>query len=297
MIVTLPTAQQRILRAAGATVSIQWADGDGLPVAPTAPVLLDVRSSLLNAAVVSDRAATGTGSGAYSATLSAAETALLDLLTLSWQDSASRTATTYAEVVGGYYFTPAELREFDTSLDDPARYTDAAIVRARRQVEDEFEQIAGVAFVPRYRLVIADGTGTSTLYLRTRRVRVVSELEIVDPDTDTRSAADAELWYHTIDASRLVCTAGAVWPAGRGNVLVHVEHGYDRPPEDLKVAAMRRCRQKLNATRGGIPDGADRWTTQDGSIVYATIPGRGRIGDPDIDAVLARYTIAPPGVA
>lgn len=249
-----------------------------------------------------------TGSGQYTYTLPGGPTAgtsatwQLDTLQVSWTGSiggATVTLTDIVEVVGGFYFGLAEARASDSAISDPVKYPTAALAAARIQVEQECEEICYRAFVPRFRRVLLNGTGRDT---------------IVTPDPDLRALRAASISYTTggdlqalsaTDIARTVIGAdglltrqyGLPWPYGRGNVLSEYEYGLDMPPEELRVAAMKRLRSVLTAKSSGIPDRVSSYTTQEGSTYRVTQPGRRSTGIPDVDAVYARYAAPPTGFA
>jgi hypothetical protein len=118
-------------------------------------------------ASVTSGTATSTGAGVYSFVL-AAQSAL-KALTISWTGTIAGSATTqqtYAEIVGGFFFTLQEGRDSDDVLQDLDRYPAADLAAARLEVETEAENICDLAFVPRYDRVVLDGSGTGELLLK-----------------------------------------------------------------------------------------------------------------------------------
>lgn len=298
MPISVRHAHQQILAGSAATLTWQPVDADGEPAAPDGTVTIGIVRADGTVLVAPGAATVGAANAARTYALTGAQTTTLDLMTATWTDSGGGTAVTQIEIVGGYYFRAAEARTKDTSLADTSTYPNTAIIEARREVEDEFEEIAGVAFVPRYRRGRYDGTGTPRLALSTPQVRTVRTITVGVDSTSSTVFTAAELAAIDVDGSGVIERLdGGVWPSGCRNILIEWEHGWDRPPADVKTAAIRRTRQRLNQFRSSIPDGAERWTTPEGTIVFATIPGRGRIGDPEIDAVLQRHSQAAPTFA
>jgi hypothetical protein len=203
------------------------------------------------------------------------------------------------EVVGGFYFGLAEARASDAVLTDPVKYTTAALAAARIQVEQEIDEICYRAFVPRFRRVVLDGTGTDTIStpdpdLRTLRAASIAyltggDLQVLTGSYLTRVVPVAD--------GLLVRQYGLPWPFGTGNAVVEYEYGLDAPAEELRQAAMRRLRTVLTAKNSGIPDRAASYTTQEGSTYRLTLPGRRSTGIPDIDAVYMRYAAPNIGFA
>ena len=286
-------ADQRVLRGSAPTVRWTYLDGDGSAAAPGGSVTYTV-STADGTAVTSGTASAVSGTtGQFSFALTAAQTASLNLLTVVWT-AASATFTTYVEIVGGYYFSLEEARASDPTLADTTKYPDARVLEVRREVEDEFEDICGVAFVPRYARVTVDGSGTATLRPGLRRLRT---LRSARQYSDLGSAAytaltAAELAGVDVSASALTRTNGVWWDRGVGNVVLEVEHGYDAVPPTIKTAALTRLRHRLNANKTGIPDRAQSFTVAEGGTFSLTTAGRRSTGIPDVDAELARH-IAP----
>lgn len=243
----------------------------------------------------------GAGSGTYWFVL-AAQSAL-KALTITWSATiagAATIATTYAEIVGGHFFSLAEGRGSDESLDDATVYPLADLVAARLEVEVECENICDLAFVPRYARVVLDGTGTSELVLQhpDRTYRSVAEVRTVrsvimadSPDSPFTTFSAGELADLAVAADgTLVRTGGQVFTEGRRNVIVEFEYGLDRPPADLVREAKIRLRTVLNANKSGVPDRASSFTMTDGGTFRLDMPGPFKTGIPTVDAAYGRYS-------
>lgn len=296
---TRPVAEQQILRGVAATLSWQPTDSTGEPAAPSGTVTVGVTKADGTVVVAAGTATTGSSTSPRTYALAAQNT--LELLTVTWTDSGdSSTATQLVEVVGGYWFTVAQAAARDEKLADQAKYPPARIVAVRAEVEAEFEDVTGQAWVPRYRRETLRGTGHNEIVTTEVRVRTVRSVRAYDPDGvthDTWSAGDlAELTI--TDHGTLLRPDGAAWAKGI-RYVVEYEHGHDRPPVDLRDAAVTRLRHRLNAHRSGIPDRATTLSTDAGQTFALATPGlRGFItGIPDVDVVLGRYTFQRIGVA
>lgn len=291
-------ADQRILRGVAATLSWQNVDSDGTAAAPAGAVTVRVQQADGTDLLAAGTATDGTTSDPRTVDLTAAQTATLDLLTVTWSDAGdSSTHTTYVEIVGGYYFSVDDARSADASLVDGGKYTADDIVAARREVEDEFETICGVAFVPRYRRVTLSGTGSTRLLLDDpviRTVRSVRSYSDWGAASYTELSTDelADIQYDDVGV-----LTGATWVYGTRNLVVEYEHGYDRPPAEIKRAAITRLRARLNMARSGIPDRATSFVSSDGGTFRLDTPGMYKTGQPEVDAVLARYSLRIPSIA
>lgn len=292
-----PVADQRALRGVAATLSWQNIDADGSAAAPAGTVTVGVTKAD-GTEVLPGTATSGAGSSPRTVALTAAHTAELNLLTATWTDGGDLSAhTTLVELVGGYYFSVAEARASDSTLADTAKYPDAAILVARREVEDDFEQICDVAFVPRYRRERLDGTGCGELLLPTPHVRrVVSIREYSSPTTYQSWSAGELAGIQAHPTGRLVSSQRHfAW--GDRNLVIEWEHGHDRPPGRVKTAGMRYLRYRLNESLSAIPDRATGFTVTDGGTYRLDTASRWKVGVPDIDAELERWSMRVDGFA
>jgi hypothetical protein len=207
------------------------------------------------------------------------------------------------EICGGHFFSIRKGRDSDADLSDTDRYTTADLIQARLEVEQECEWICAQAFVPRWRRLRVDGTGTSDLVLPDggdevrggvllRGVRAVRAVTLFPragqagvPLTGQQLAA---LTIRTGGALRR--TDGTVWPAGDSNVVVDVEYGADRPPDDLVRAALTRFRSRAQLTKTQIPDRAVSFTVTEMGTYRLSLPDAFRTGIPEVDAAYGRYS-------
>lgn len=290
---------QQILRGVAATLSWQNVNGSGEAAAPAGNVTVSVTRADGTILVAGGTATSGTGSDPRTYDLASSANQLLDVLTVVWTDVGdSSTHTTYVEVVGGYYFTVAEARLSDRMLTDPDKYPDSLIVATRREVEEEFEAICGVAFVPRFRRETFSGVGSSALLLGSHPLRAVRAVwNYSDADTYTAWTSD-ELETLVLDDWGLITSRTGV-PFGWGdrNIVVAYEHGMSRPPAEVKRAALQRLRWRMNQQFSGIPERTETYAaTEVGSFGLARA-GADKTGNDQIDAVLARHSRRVPGIA
>jgi len=244
-------------------------------------------------ALVTNQSATGTA-GAFTYTLTGAQTAQLDLLTATWTVSSVVRATTRHEIVGGYYFTIAEARAVDPAFNQQ-NYSDAQMIAARRDVEDEFERICGVAFVPRFRRGRIRPTGTNIAKAPNPKPRTVTAARIWWSASSYTDLTQTELSHIVCEDDGTIRRSDLfVWPYYADSIEVGLEHGFDRPPADIKRAAMTRLRMRLNMARSGIPDRATSYSVADGGTYRLDTADALKVGVPDIDGVLARYSYQVP---
>lgn len=278
------SSSQRIVAATAATLIWQGVDQDGEPADPGTVTVAVSRAdgSVVRAA---GTATTGTGSTPRAVALTVAETATLDDLLLTWSVAGTVVATTHAEIVGGVYASVAEIRAIEDSIADLADDTTATIKRARSEVESTIEQVCRQAFVPRFSVLEVP----SDRMLRIPNLRAVRWMKTV------QAVAGIAL-YNPFDPFGSIY---GPWGTAGERVLVGVEHGLDRPPPDLKRAAIKAIRRQATLNKSGIDARAMSYTGPSGETQRFPTPGLGPwiTGIPDVDEVFQRYTMTDvPGV-
>lgn len=291
---------QRILRGVAASLAFMNVDSDGTNTAAAGAVTVGVTKGDGSTLIASGSATTD--SNPYLYALTAANNTELQWLTATWTDGGdSSTHTTLVEVVGGYYASVAEIRNSDSSLLDEVKYPDARLIQARWDTEVEFEAACGVSFVPRYRRVQLDGLGGRWILLPDQMVRIVRSVRVYSDATTYTSSTAAELAAMDVTGGTGIITRtdGGVFSSGCKNIVVEYEHGFDRPPADVRQAFLTRVRSRLNFDKSGIPDRATTYVPAEGGTFALATPGRGGsiTGIPDVDVVLARYGRNIPGIA
>ncbi|MGE3620749.1 MAG: hypothetical protein AB7L84_09830 [Acidimicrobiia bacterium] len=286
----LPTVpHQRVQRGVASTLRWENVDEDGDLVAAAATVTVAVAKADGTEVVAAGTATTNPSPGLYTYALGAVAT--LETLTATWTVAGGASHRTVVEVCGGFLCSVAELRAAETSLADPTKYPAATLAQARLETEAECEWICDVAFVPRHRRVAVDGDGTSDLAIPDPHVRQVRSVRIYSAPDSYRAFTAAELAALQIRSRMIVRSDGAIFDGGVGNVVVEYEHGYDRPPQDLKRQFMQRTRWWVNQVRSGIPDRATRFTVADGGTYALDTANPYKTGMPDVDAAYGRYSL------
>ncbi len=219
------------------------------------------------------------------------------LLTVAWSATiagASVVESDLVEIVSGFFFTLREGRNSDSTLADTGKYPTADLIARRLEVEQECEEICDRAFVPRYKRLVLDGPGTPELILAgVNDIRSIRAVKVAPRSGEAFIALlPTELSRLAITPDQvLLRTDGNIWAEARSNVVVELEYGLDRPPEDLKRASMVRLRSRLNQPRSGVPERALSYTTSDGTTYRLTTPDAYTTGLPDVDAVYGRYSL------
>jgi hypothetical protein len=266
----------RVQQATPYTIQKQWTE-DGVAVDP-GTVTIGITAADGTVVVAPGTSTNGTGTAVRGFLLTTTHTALLDNLTATWTSTLKGTLTTRVEVVGGFLFSIADARAV-RPLDNTTTYPTAKIVEMRTLVEDAMEQVAGVAFVPRYaQETVTDATGSwlpSWPYVSSVRSLYVDD----------------------------VLTAGAIL-AGNGTVYlpssypysqavtIGYEHGHPYPPPRIARAALFEARYRLIQANSPTDDRAVRLDTEQGSYALQQ-PGRGGMNFylPETDAAVAAYSM------
>lgn len=267
-----------------ATLAVTFYDSEGeVAIDPGVTTVTITRSD--GTAVVTAAATTGTGAAARTYPLAAQVRP--DHLTVVWTGSVGgRRVTSEVEVVGAFYAELAEIRALD-ALSNTANYPTAKLARARHQAEDVFEDVTGVAWVPRHARELLDGTNEVRLRLAHQQPRsliAVSVAGVVQADLTA---------FRLYPYAAIERVAGATWPSevsgGGQNIVVEYLHGFDAPPADLREAFLVYVRDRLLMGNSRIPDRASLMSTDFGTFNLVTAGGQRYTGLPDVDAVLQRY--------
>lgn len=266
------------------TVALPGADGE-----PEAGLTVAVTVTRADGTVLyTDAATTDNDDGTYSLAVTDADLATLDLLVATWKVSSIIRATTAHEIVGGFYFTRA-----DVDVAEAGRAaTDLDHMTLRAEVEAEAERITGVSFVPRYMRCILPPTGSDELLLPNPLPRIIRSVRIYSEATTYTALSAGELASIVIDPSGLLQRRDGGrfgYPSRLTHLIVEWEHGYDRPPADVKRAAMRRYRTRSHMATSGVPDRAVSFTAENGATYRLATAGELTTGDPDIDAIYGGY--------
>ena len=266
---------ERIERNTPGTLRKQWYE-DGVAVDP-GTVTIGITRADGTVLVAAGTATSGATTNPRTYNLGTAQTALLDHLTVTWTSTLKGTLLSYVEIVGGFLFSIA-----DALADSEITATAAKIAAARTTAEQAFEDVTGVAFVPRYARETANGDGTNRLSVRWPRIRSFRAATV-----DGTALTATEILTVVPQLTGLYYPSG--WTSGYGNVVVGYEHGFDYPPQEVSRAVLRLAKHYL--TDWAADDRAMRIDTDAGSYVMATAGRAGfDFGIPEVDAVAQRYS-------
>lgn len=290
-----PVADQQILRGTAGVLSFQGLDPDGEPT-NLGTVTVGVNRADGTQLIAPGTATAGAGTDPRTFTLTGAQTAALDILAITWT-AAGVTYPTIAEIVGGYYFSVAQARAADSVLADDVKYPTDTLHTARAEVEDEFEEICQVAFVPRYRRQVLDGSGAACLALPLAYPRRIVAVSDMAPDGTLTAWTTAQVAAIQPKPSGEIYSPLRSFLCGTRNTVVAWEHGYDRPAADIRQAALLRLRSRATRPKSGVPERATSFQVEGSSVYRLDTGSRTHTGIPDIDNVLDRWSMAIPGIA
>lgn len=164
--------------------------------------------------------------------------------------------------------------------------SDWRLDEALTQAEHTIEQICAQAFC-RQVLVFEGRTDTMGNLWPPVDVRTIR---------GARDQAGDTVAVSTLRVARRAISGFSAGADGTQWVRVVVEHGVTAAPAEITDAAARLARHRAHQLASAIPDRAERWQViEGGALVSLAMPGPGRTGLPEVDAILARYRA--PGIA
>lgn len=270
-----------ILKAAGAvTITHSWyVNGTATDVGD---VTIGVTDLAGNTVVAAGTATINNADGTYSYLL--ADQANVNVLTVTWTDTSSGDdQVDTLEVMGGLLFTEAQARTFDNSaLASTTTYTDDLIWQEHQRVADMLEQWTGRSWVPRYRLLTFEGSGSRALWLRDAVTSVGgSGGEGAWRDTQTIISANdgASITPSNIQAfprEGQLYKKTAPWTRGSAsnpvNVTVELEYGMPRLVDGVDRIALLLLRDRLVPDPTDFGGRASSITTDYGVYRLADVP-------------------------
>lgn len=214
-----------------------YGDQDGvIAAAPAAVTVGVVRGDGTQVLAAGTATVVGTPTGVYTVALTAAQAAALDSLTATWAIGATVVGQTRHEVVGAYYVSLADIRA-TKNLGDAVKFPNPTLIAARSWFESTFEAYTNQAWVPRYNRCALSGLGRTSLMLDHLDIRRVRSVRIYSDATTYTAYTQPQL-----DALSVMRTGELIsrldgFPIGSDNIVIEYEHGPDRPPRDVCVAA------------------------------------------------------------
>ena len=276
-----------ILRDAAETLSVTFYSAESAVDADGA-VTVGIVDEAGATVVASGTSTTSAGSGVYTYPLAAQSD--LKRLIVTWTGTFggdSMDFDTYAEVVGGFYCTPAEVRAMPEIVGESATFGAADIVDAIGYATQIVDDYCGASFVQRYERDVLNGTNSDTLMVSKMFPTTIISASI--DGTALTSAKIAEV--AKFDNGQLVRKSD-IWAftqPGNG-VIVEYEHGAStHAPNDIRWAARTLARFHLLEQVSRIPDRATQVQSDFGSITLSQ-PGMNRPTSlPPVNTVLNRH--------
>lgn len=275
---------QRIVQSRSATLTqTLYVDGVATNPTPDSATVTIVRAD--GTVVVTDAAATDTGTGTFSYTLTPAQTATLDTLTATWKATFGGQLQSYVEtleVVGDHLCSLADIDARLARAGTANEYSVALKIAARDAATSAFEREACRAFTRRAKSVTLNGTGYRTLLLPDMDVASVTALSIdgtaVDVDDINITASTGELYY---DYGFL---------AGNSTVTATYTYGLQFCPADVSNAVALIAASKL--ADGPFDDRGFGVTNDAGFVQLLTAGVSGAaFSIPDVQSALARWRL------
>ena len=280
------TDSRQVLRNTAETLTVTFYSGETGTDADGA-VTIGIVDETGATVVASETSTTSSGSGVYTYDLAAQSN--LKNLTATWSGTwgSAMTFDTHHEVVGGWYATPAEVRNMDSILGEATTFPAADLVDAIDYSAAIIDDYTGASWVQRYHHFTLNGTDTDTIRVPVMfpttllsasingsalSASKISEVALFDDGTLQRKS---DLWDYTTPGNLVVIEV----EAGVGTVA----------PNDLRWAARTLARYHLLEQVSRIPDRAISVASEFGQIQLAQ-PGMNRPTPlPDVNVVLNRH--------
>lgn len=229
--------------------------------------------------------------GAY--TYTSAGRNVLDALSVEWSGTWAATPVKVrdvVEIVGGFLFEVADARNRLNLA--AAKYSTSTITDRRNVVEQEADDIAGLALVPRFkrvRLTVPAFSSGCRLALPTTDVRAVRAITEAGAAWSPSQLAALTL----IEDAGVLYGEGMFYP-GVGRYIVEYEHGLDGSDGTVREMAIVRLKHWLGVAASQIPSNAISFTVTDGGVYRLSQPGVTSTGDLAVDAVYRRHSYSGP---
>jgi hypothetical protein len=217
-------------------------------------------------------------------TLTAAQTAQLDTLVLTWSFTYSgqpATAQTRVEIIGAWLFLLTEARNFDQKqLTNATTYPDAVITAARSEILKEIGEYCGVSFVPAYKLLYGYlNTEVDFIVLTDNKI---TKLRSIDFWVNGAWSSQATSNYK-VDGDGVIY---GFFPSGM--FRVGYEYGYTTPPLEIKRTGLKILLSKIIPSN--LPSRALSYDIGGSTYKLSVANGDNRpYGLPDVDSVLVQY--------
>lgn len=264
------------------TFTASW-EIDGVATDPGNTLVTVTRDSD-GTAILTNQPTGGSPGTTRTISLTAAQLGQMDFLTFTWNSSSGAVLTTYAEVVGDFYFSVAQARQI-SPLQDATTYTTQNIVDYRTMAEMALEDICGVAFTPHYSHHTARISTFGLLKVPRREVRDVRNIYTA---TDNGPVAMPNLTGLRIESDGLIFIPSFFtwWSTP---ITVTYDHGFDFAPPRVRRAALQLMRRWL--VESPWDERATGFRTRDGGEMTVLLANHTDAFDiPEVVAVADAYS-------
>ena len=283
-----------------ADVSWQPTDSDGEPADPGVVVSVQVATSD-GTELVAKETSTGTGTNPRTVTtaVTQAQKASPEWLVATWTDPSDNVlATTTHEIIGAPLLTLDEYKRYQQN--NASSMTSALLRPVRREVDEAmcrgYSSWLNRSVLPRFQVEwFEPGYYGNTLHLHYPDLRRIGWARRLDSDN---TFTTIDITKARITAPNRVVLTDTVWPS---NVRIQVgyEHGYPRPPEDVKRAAAKEIYSRLGGQASVIDPRARTFQDAGGNtLTFNEVGTAHRVSDVEmVNALVKAHRWDVPGVA
>jgi hypothetical protein len=284
-----PSANARqILRNSAETIQVTVYSNE-TAIDADGSVTIGIEDAAGTTVVAAGTATTSGGTGVYNYTLPA-QTDLKDL-TATWSGTwgSAMSFTTFHQVVGNWYCSPAEVRAMDSISGEAATFPTEDLIDAVEWAENIVEDYCGTNWVQRYQRDVLSGSNSQTLKLSR-----LFPTKILSASIDGTALTGAQIAKIALYATGDIVWEDDTWDFTEPGkkVIVDYEHGLaDKtgPPNDIRWAVRTLARFHLLEQVSRIPDRALSIQSEFGQIILAQ-PSMDRPTPlPDVNVVLSRH--------
>ena len=286
-------SMSRVVKNLPALAKVRFTDGSGTPTdlddLPTLWAADALRNDVIGteASPVTTTSSTPTGEYEY-AFAAGATVAELTCIWAGLKDTVAVQATTYIEVIGFNLVTVEQIRGFKDgtglTLTDTSAFTDEVLIELRDEVSDEFEEITGVSWVPRYSDVNLEGLFQTTLELPKAPANTIITAYVDGTVLTPTELAELVITGDTSESNNLVYWANtwAYSSTNPRNVRVVYERGFDRLRGQVARMALMVIRDR--ARPADLSPRIRAITDELGTQSFSTAGASRPFGIPEVDA-------------
>jgi hypothetical protein len=279
---------RQILRNSAETIQIT-AYSDETATAADGSVTIGIVDAAGTTVVAAGTSTTSAPTGVYQYSL-AAQSDLKDL-TATWSGTwgSAMSFTTFHQVVGNWYTSPAEVRAMDSLSGEASTFPTADLLDAIQWAENIVEDYCGTNWVQRFQRDVLSGSGTQRL-----KLSKLFPTKILAASIDGTALTAPQIAKIALYQTGEIVWEDDTWDYNEPGlkVIVDYEHGLaDKtgPPNDIRWAVRTLTRFHILDQISRIPDRALSISSEFGQIILAQ-PSMDRPTPlPDVNVVLSRH--------